>query len=353
MIRPWIKECFDNMALSLKLKLAPCDEAFFLLNDYDDIIDGISPQDAIDLVFNKHSREFFETYIARHKSLEWLIPVDELLHHEYATSLLRPMLDTIVVFEKYATDDWSDKIIKWIDEDLLHLITLGMEREEANTVMAGVPYLRSLCNEMELPINTSLSTIIDLIGSRISDKESSVDYLIQNSIFINTDALCLNPRWEDVLDCDFSVDAICKNHGAFDLLKSLNPAKLNWAYIAQYHRSVHLVESNIERIKTNSLWSFVLMNEYLMPVVEHNIDTIDPRLLCYINENSSAIEYLKNNQHLVNEAILCNSNIVTYNYAKIRIDRHLINESIMQNLFSPSRIQSWIDGGNLLEDYLP
>lgn len=349
-IRPWIRDCLKKLGIRNILQVDPSNNAFFLLNDYKSTLVEIPQSDIGYLVHNEYSKEFFESCIKEYGSLDNLILVGELLNHEHATVLLKPMLDTLVVFEKYSSGD--DIIVKWIDEDTLHLILLGMEKDEVKTVKTGVPYLRSLIEEMNFTENTTLERMINFVGSQISNKAGSVDYLKENSIFIVLDELSYNPRWEDIVQCEFTVDSICKNRGAFNLLKHLDPSKISWVNVARFHRDANFIDSNIEYINTDSIWSFVLMNEYLMPVIEKHFNKINPNLLTCLNENASAIEYLKKNRHLVDDSILYNANIVTYDYDKIKTERNEINENIHKCLYHPLRIKAWIEQGNRIEDYL-
>ncbi len=344
-IRPWIKSRLEELGIECDIKYD--NDSLFLLYHIDDISSEFCRDDVDDMINNKYSTEFFIDYIHMN-GFSGHVRVSDLLRHEHATSILWHMLETLAIFENFDYDR-NQKIIKWIDDDVLWMILRGMEPDEVETIKYGVDQLNALKCEQEYTYDTTLHTILSFVSSNISDKEGSVEYLHDNITFVNEEVVMLNPHWRefytDFFQCAYT---ICRNYNAGDLLKRLRPDQINWIDVCTFYRDVQLIEDNIDKVD----WVSILRNAYMMPVIERHIDKINLTLLQELSSNSSAIYYLEQHPELVNERILSNSNIVTYNYDAIKLDRAWLKQGLAEYFYHPRLIEKWLSDGNNLDDYM-
>ena len=353
-IRPWIKARIEE--LDIDCEISYDNESLFLLKSVDDIEDEFTDDDIEDLIHNKRSTEFFREHI--HVSGIYSVRVTDLLKHEHATTILWAMLDTLAIFERF-DHDWTQKIYKWIDDDVIYMILRGMTKEEASIIEHGSYYLYCLFGEQGYSNDTTFDTIRIFIAQAINDKEGSMDYLKENPIFINGDRIPLNPRCFE-LDpkywrSELSANHICCNYAAIEYLKLLDPERIDWINVSMYHRDVEFMETHIECLQLGHnvmIEENILMNDYMMPFIERHIDKFSPTILHVLSSNASAIEYLEQHPELVDDGILSNPNIVTYDYATIRSDHVDLHRELNEYLYHPSRIEKWLDGGNDIDDYM-
>ncbi len=365
-IRPWIKTHFEKNGFDCDLTYD--NESLFLINSFEDIEDEITIHDIELLICNKYSTKFFQEHIRANGFYDYelnpnsKVEVVQLLEHEHATTILKPMLDALIVFEKF-DHDWKQKIFKRIDLDILSMILRLFSKNECNIIENGIDFLQALCREQKYTKDTTFETVCTFIGENICVKEGSIDFLKKNPIFINKNYITLNPRCFE-LDSqywdEFNTGDICRNYKAIDYLKRLSPDMINWESVCLYTRDIQFMEDNIQYLREENkkiikedLQELILMNEYMMPFITNHINEFDSIVLNLISFNASGIEYLEQHKELLDDGILENPNIVTYDYATIRESRFELNNQIIGYFYRPTKIQKWIEAGNEVEDYEP
>ena len=350
-IRPWIKDRLDELDVECEIKND--NDSLFLIKHIDEVAADFTKDDVEDLIYNKNSKEFFEDYMQMNGHIGH-VRVNDLLNHTHATTILWAMLDTLAIFEKFNCD-WTQKIFKWIDPDVIYVILNGMPIEEARIIEIGMFYLYALYDEQGYSIDTTFDDVRTFIARAICDKKESVEYLKENPIFITDDVIAWNPRFNEFQYCHPTPSDICRNYGAIELLRELDRSQIDWINISVFHRDIEFMEANIQYLqlgKNSLIEESILMNDYMMPFIERHIDAFDKSLLYLLSSNASAIEYLEQHPELIDYGILSNPNIVTYDYDLIKKERFDIHRELHEYLYHPNRIQKWIDNGNEVEHYL-
>lgn len=358
-IRPWIKARLEEMDIDCEIRYD--NESFFLVKSNEDVEAELSRNQFLvdQLIDNKRSAGFIQVYLSTTELCKGVFQVSDILSHEHAATILRPMLDTFVIFKKYGYYYPNQRILKWIDMEFLQMILRGMTSEEVGTIHAGVYYLRYLIDEESYTMETTFDEVRILIARSISDKEGSIEYLKENPMFISEDRITLNPRCFELDEKYWSnprADHICRNYGAIDHLKRLDPETIDWDYVATFHRDIAFMEANLDRLELYNDISVsvgILWNDYMMPFIKLHLKEFDPQFLNALALNASAFEYLEQHQELVDDAtILTNPNAVTYDYASIQADHEDLHRELHEYLYHPSRIQKWLGSGNDIENYL-
>lgn len=354
-IRPWVKEHCEK-ELRIECELRHDNKALLLVHDYHEVADFIHGYNHFvhinNLIYNKHTVDFFMWYI--HNYGFQRLCIMDLLNHEHATTILLPMLKTLYIFG-YHDNSWNQKIVKWIDPDVIQMILRGMTSEQTKTIQSGIDCLTQFIKECGYSQDTPFSEIRRFVARCISGKKSSIEFLNEHPMFIDEDMLALNPRFnemdESLIPCMTPFD-ICRNYGAIDLLKKLHSSHIIWHDVLGFHRDVQFVEDHINDCQLQYNQQTLLQNRHLMPVIERHIDKIDRSALSILSFNPSAIEFLQQHRELVDHEILRNPNIVTYAYHLIKQERSDLHNDLQAYLWHPDRIRQWIENGNDLEDYL-
>lgn len=129
-IRPWIKARLNE--LDIECEIRNDNDSLFLIMHIDDVAADFMKDDVEDLIRNKNSTEFFEDYMQMNGHIGH-VRVSDLLNHKHATTILWAMLDTLAIFEKF-NRDWTQKIFKWIDPDVIYLILSVMPKAQADII---------------------------------------------------------------------------------------------------------------------------------------------------------------------------------------------------------------------------
>ena len=100
-IRPWIKARLEEMDIDCEIRYD--NESFFLVKSNEDVEAELSRNQFLvdQLIDNKRSAGFIQVYLSTTELCKGVFQVSDILSHEHAATILRPMLDTFVIFKKY------------------------------------------------------------------------------------------------------------------------------------------------------------------------------------------------------------------------------------------------------------
>lgn len=126
-IRPWIKDRLNELEIECNLRYE--NESIFFFRSFDDIKNDFLAKNIMEeLLDNKLSAPVFQAILEEHDGLSIdYMKIDDIVYHEHATTILKPMLDALVVFGNLARDK-STKVINWLDQVIIPMILREMPK---------------------------------------------------------------------------------------------------------------------------------------------------------------------------------------------------------------------------------